>query len=186
MILDEKPTIVMVPGLRGYIADHWQTLLENSLPDAVSVPPLENGTLDCATRVAALDTALAKIDGPVVLVAHSAGVMITVHWAQRHTRAIRGALLATPADLETPLPKGYPPIDVLARHGWLPIPRAPLPFPAIVAASRNDPLAGFDRVTAMAKDWGGRFVDLGDVGHLNPAAGFGEWPMARTLIDELI
>ena len=49
-----------------------------------------------------------------------------------------------------------------------------------------DPLAQFERVAAMAKDWGGRLVDLGEVGHLNPAAGFGEWPMAEALIHELV
>ena len=38
----------------------------------------------------------------------------------------------------------------------------------------------------MAKDWGSRLVDLGEVGHLNSAAGFGEWPMAETLIHELV
>lgn len=186
MTLDRTPTIVMVPGLRDYVAEHWQTLLENTLPNAVSVPPLEHDSLNCAARVAALDATLAKIDGPVILVAHSAGVMITVHWAQRHSRKIHGALLAAPADLETPLPAGYPAIDVLARNGWQPIPRKPLPFPSIVGASRNDPLAQFERVVAMSKDWGSRLVDLGEVGHLNPAAGFGEWLMAQTLIDELV
>ena len=68
-------TILMVPGLRDYVAEHWQTLLEQKLPKAVSVPPLEHDGLSCAARVAALDAALAKIDGPVILVAHSAGVM---------------------------------------------------------------------------------------------------------------
>ena len=42
-----------------------------------------------------------------LLVAHSAGVMMVAHWAQSHDRPIRGALLATPADLEQPLPAGY-------------------------------------------------------------------------------
>jgi predicted alpha/beta hydrolase family esterase len=74
----------------------------------------------------------------------------------------------------------------LAQNGWQPIPRRALPFPSIVGASRNDPLAQFERVAAMAKDWGSRLVDLGEVGHLNPAAGFGEWPMAETLIHELV
>jgi hypothetical protein len=108
-----------------------------------------------------------------------------VHWARHHSRKIHGALLAAPADLETPLPAGYPAFDALAQNGWLPIPRKPLPFPGIVGASRNDPLAQFERVAAMAKNWGSRLVDLGKVGHLNPAAGFGEWPMAETLIHEL-
>ena len=55
-----------------------------------------------------------------------------------------------------------------------------------MGASRNDPLGKFERVEAMARDWGSRLVDLGEVGHLNPAAGFGEWPMATTLIRELL
>jgi predicted alpha/beta hydrolase family esterase len=38
---------------------------------------------------------------------------------------------------------------------------------------------------AMANAWGSRWHDLGAVGHLNPASGFGEWPEARTLIGEL-
>ena len=185
MTLDTTPTILIVPGLRDHVAEHWQTLLQHKLPKAASVPPLEHDKLSCAARVAALDAALAKIDGPVILVAHSAGVMITVHWARQHDRPIHGALLAAPVDLETPLPEGYPTFDALAQNGWHPIPHKPLPFPSIVGASRNDPLARFERVAQMAQDWGSRLVDLGEVGHLNPAAGFGEWPMAETLIHEL-
>jgi len=181
-----NPTILIVPGLRDHVAEHWQTLLEAKLPNAVSVPPLDRDKLSRAARVAALDAVLGQIGGPVILVAHSAGVMTTVHWASQHSRPIHGALLATPPDLETPLPSGHTSRDELERNGWLPIPRKALPFPSIVAASRNDPLARFDRVSEMAADWGSRFVDLGEVGHLNPAAGFGEWPRAQDLIRELL
>ena len=180
-----KPTILIVPGLRDHVAEHWQTLLEQRLPKARSVPPLEHDKLSCAARVAALDRALAAISGPVILVAHSAGVMITVHWAQRHRRAIKGALLAAPPDFESPLPEGYPTQHVLSDNGWLPTPRAPLPFPTIVAASTNDPLGRYERVVELAAAWGSRLVNVGAVGHLNPAAGFGEWPRAEELIREL-
>ena len=189
-MLKTLPTILMVPGLRDHVAEHWQTLLEAKLEAqgqrAASVPPLEADKLSCAARVAALDKAISAIDGPVILVAHSAGVMTTVHWAQRHARQIHGALLAAPADLDTPLPSGYPTQDVLQKNGWLPCPRKLLPFPSIVAASRNDPLAPYARVASMAMDWGSRLADLGEVGHLNPAAGFGPWPMAETLIHALV
>jgi predicted alpha/beta hydrolase family esterase len=60
-----------------------------------------------------------------------------------------------------------------------------LPFPSIVGGSRNDPLARFERVAEMAAAWGSRLVDLGEVGHLNPAAGYGQWPRAEALIREL-
>ncbi|AIP74222.1 alpha/beta fold family hydrolase [Burkholderia mallei] len=108
-------TVLIVPGLRGHVPDHWQTLLEHRLPNARSVPPLERDGLSCAARMEALDAALRRIAGPVILVAHSAGVMTTVHWARLHRREIKGALLAAPADLETPLPDGYPQPDALRR-----------------------------------------------------------------------
>jgi len=180
------PTLVIVPGLRDHVPDHWQTVLAQQLPEAVTVPRMERDKLSCAAWVTILDQSLSAIEGPVVLVAHSAGVMIVVHWALRHRRAIRGALLAAPPDFESPLPAGYPTQDVLRENGWLPTPLTPLPFPAIVAASTNDPLGRFDRVATLALAWGSRLVDVGAVGHLNPAAGFGEWPRARQFIAELV
>lgn len=180
-----NPTILIVPGLRDHVAEHWQTLLEAQLPHARSVPPLEQNKLSCAARVRALDNALTEIEGPVILVAHSAGVMITVHWAMTHHRPIHGALLAAPADLETPLPLGYPNLATLRDHEWLPIPRTHLPFPSILASSSNDPLCSAERAAQLAACWDSRLVELGDVGHLNPQAGFGPWPMAEALIDSL-
>jgi uncharacterized protein len=94
-------------------------------------------------------------------------------------------LLAAPADFERPMPAGFPTMKSLGANGWLPLPRDPLPFPSIVAASRNDPLATFERVEALASAWGSRLVDLGEVGHLNPASGYGDWPHASSLIAEL-
>jgi predicted alpha/beta hydrolase family esterase len=182
---DNSPTVVIVPGLRDHVPEHWQTLLEQKLSNAVSVPRMERDKLSCAAWVAQLDRTLASIEGPVVLVAHSAGVMITVHWAQQRARPVHGALLAAPADLESPLPDGYPTQDVLRANGWLPTPRTRLPFPSIVAASTNDPLGRFDRVAELATAWGSRLVDVGAVGHLNPAAGYGEWPRAQEFILEL-
>ena len=70
----------------------------------------------------------------------------------------------------------------MQQHGWLPIPRTRLPFPSIVAASTNDPLARFERVAALADAWGSRLVDIGAAGHLNPAAGYGDWPLAIELL----
>lgn len=181
----DTPTVLIVPGLRDHVADHWQTLLERRLPKAVAVPRRYHAKLSCGDWVAALDRTLAAIDGPVILVAHSAGCMIAAHWSRKHRRHIRGALLAAPPDFESPLPEGYLTQEVLRLNGWLPIPRWPLPFPSIVAASTNDPLGGYARVADLAAAWGSRLVNVGAVGHLNPAAGFGEWPRADEFIREL-
>jgi serine hydrolase len=179
------PPILIVPGLRDHVPGHWQTILEERLPGSVSVPRMHRDKLSRAAWVAMLDASLAKIEQPPILVAHSAGCMIVVHWSLRHRRPIKGALLAAPPDFESAMPENYPSQEVLQQNGWLPTPRERLPFPSIVAASTNDPLGRFERVQALAQAWGSRLVDLGEVGHLNPAAGYGEWPRAQQFIREL-
>ena len=174
-----------MPGLREHVADHWQTRLAARLEHVRTVPPLTHDKLSLAARVVAIERELGLIDGPVVIVAHSAGAIMTVHWAAASTRAIRGALLAAPADLESPMPDGYPTLDALEQGGWLPLPRRPLPFPSIVAASADDPLASFERTAELARAWSSRLVGLGRVGHLNPASGFGDWPRALDFVKEL-
>lgn len=187
-------TFLIVPGLRDHVEDHWQTHLQKELHAqnrrAVTVPPLEHDRLSRAARVQALNDTLAGIDGRVIIVAHSAGVMTTVHWAQDHQnplqRKIHGALLATPADVEEPMPAGYPTLSQLGENGWTPIPHTPLPFPALLGASRNDPLARYERVQHMALAWNATLVDLGEVGHLNPAAGYGRWDGVHALLAQLV
>ena len=182
-------TVLIVPGLRDHVDAHWQTLLARELAarghEVRSVPPMGRDDLDCARRVEAIDRALAEIPEPPIVVAHSGGVIMFAHWARTHDRPIRGALLATPPDFERPMPDGYPIIEALRAGGWLPVPREPLPFPSVVAASRNDPLGRFERVAELARAWGSRLHDIGLVGHLNPASGFGAWPQAETYVAEL-
>jgi predicted alpha/beta hydrolase family esterase len=141
--------------------------------------------LSCAARVEAIEREARAIAGPLVIVAHSGGCIAVVQWARRTQRAVQGALLATPPDFETPMPEGYPSREALGDGGWLPVPRERLPFRSIVATSRNDPLASYERAIALAADWGSECVDLGAVGHLNPASGYGEWPGADALIEAL-
>jgi len=179
---DTHHTLVIVPGLRGHVEDHWQTRLAAKATDVVVVPSLGRDKRDLDGRVADLHRVISEAGAPVTIVAHSAGVLTTLHWALRHDLPVRGALLATPPDLARPLPAQYPTLDQLEESGWLPVPRARLPFPSIVAASTNDELADFENVRGLAHDWGSRFIDVGPVGHLNPTSGFGDWPGAEALL----
>lgn len=178
-------TVLFVPGLRDHVEDHWQTHAARAFPGSVTVAPLTTERLSRQARVAAVDAALHAISGEVVIAAHSAGCLMVAHWALAPTRPVRAALLVTPADVENPLPPGYPALDDLRANGWLPIPRSPLPFPAVVVASRNDPLAGYGKVEDLARHWGAELHDAGDVGHLNPPAGFGPWPQGHDLIEQM-
>lgn len=185
MTQQPKTTVLIVPGLRDYVSDHWQTLLAARLPNVRTVAPLEADKLSCTARVEAIQRELEQIDGPVIIVAHSAGVLMVAHWAAKYQHSIKGALLATPPDLNATWPENYPTSETLSANGWSPLPRQKLPFPSIIAASTNDHLASLASVKALADDWGGELVNLGAVGHLNPASGFGDWPQASALITAL-
>ncbi|HSW18474.1 MAG TPA: alpha/beta hydrolase [Ramlibacter sp.] len=182
-------TVLIVPGMRDAVPQHWQTLLAASLA-AQGVPvrevaPMGRENLNCKRSLDAIEAAAAAIDGPLVVVAHSGGSVMVAHWAKWTRRAVQGALLATPPDLSKPMPDPLLSFEALQAGGWLPVPQQRLPFPSILAASRNDALATYESAAAMAKDWGSTLVDLGEVGHLNPASGFGEWPRALDLIAQL-
>jgi predicted alpha/beta hydrolase family esterase len=177
-----RSPILFVPGLRDHVPGHWQTLLALDIPGSRTVSPLEQDKLSCAARVEALDQAIAACEAPPILVAHSAGVLMVAHWAQTRARPVRAALLVTPPDIERPLPEGYPTPEELQAGGWLPVPRRPLPFPSTLCSSDNDPLDSAGAGESLAQAWGSRLVRLGAVGHLNPAAGYGPWPMAMRLL----
>lgn len=120
MNLSALSTIVIVPGLRDHMPEHWQTLLATKLASTrrvVSVPPLRENGLSCAARVEALEQTVRKIEAPITFVAHSAGVIMLVHWAQKYRHAVRGALLAAPPDFQKPLPAGYPTLETLHANG---------------------------------------------------------------------
>ncbi|MBP0618549.1 RBBP9/YdeN family alpha/beta hydrolase [Cupriavidus consociatus] len=183
------PTVVIVPGFRDHMPDHWQTLLAERLREqgreVYIVPQIDHDQRLRSARVANLERVVRGIEGPIVLVAHSVGCLIAVHWARQAKREVQGVLLAAPPDFDTPMPAGYSDPQTLADNGWTPMPRERLPFPSIVVASRNDPIGAFENVRGMAQAWGSRFVDAGEVGHLSPADGFGVWEQAEELVREL-
>lgn len=177
--------IVIVPGLRGHVPEHWQSHLANTFPTAHTVDSSARDPRDLDGRVADLENLVRSLEQPATIVAHSAGVLVTVHWATRHGEGATSALLATPPDLSRPLPNAYPTLAELAAGGWLPIPQEPLPFPSVVAASSNDELGDPRIIRDLAEAWGSDILDLGPVGHLNPASGYGPWPGVVDALDQL-
>ena len=61
-----EPTVLIVPGLRDAVAEHWQTLLEARLRAAgrpvASVPPMGREDLSCSARVAAIERTARSIE----------------------------------------------------------------------------------------------------------------------------
>ena len=71
--MSAQPTVLIVPGLRDHVAQHWQTLLAQQLPWVLSVPPMGRADLDVTTRIEAIERTARQADGPIVIVAHSVG-----------------------------------------------------------------------------------------------------------------
>jgi predicted alpha/beta hydrolase family esterase len=68
MMPPEPHTTVIVPGLRGHVGDHWQTLLATRLPGAVVVPSFDRDKRDLAARVADLNQVVLEAGAPVTIV----------------------------------------------------------------------------------------------------------------------
>ncbi len=160
--------ILIVPGLYGSGPDHWQTQWEKQHPEFSRVEQVSWSTPFCDDWVGSLDAAVRNENDNVILVGHSLGSVLIVHWASRYGRRIVGALLVAPSDTEAlTFPKG--------ATGFAPIPTCLLPFPSIVVASTDDPYISLERVTALAGGWGSTLVSLGPRGHISVADGFGPW-----------
>jgi predicted alpha/beta hydrolase family esterase len=101
----------------------------------------------------AIQHELEQIDGPVILVAHSAGVLMVAHWAARHSGSIKGALLAAPPDLNATWPANYPSRNPQSQRLGPSACRCAA-VRSLVAGSTNDHLASLEAVTRMARDWG--------------------------------
>ena len=49
---------------------------------------------------------------------------------------------------------------------------------------KHDRVARCEHAASLATAWGGHLVDVGALGHRNPAAGFGESPQTKAFIAE--
>ena len=173
------PPMLIVPGLGGSEPRHWQSAWERGQPDTARVHQEDWLQPRLEPWLKALVEAVRRRPGSLI-VAHSLGCLLVAHLASRHPRAsVAGALLVAPPDVDEPVSAPA------CIRGFGPTPDAPMPWPSILAASRTDPYAAFGRSEAMATAWNARLVDLGDLGHVNVAAGVGDWPAGLDLLRRL-
>lgn len=165
-------TTLIVPGLNSSGSAHWQTWLESQVPNTVRVIQGDWKRADLPEWSSRVRRAISRHAGPIVIAAHSFGVLAAVQAAEDLSHRISGALLVAPAD-----PDKFGVADVL--------PATRLGFSATVVASTNDPWLSFDRAAGLARVWGANLVNLGASGHINAEAGYGPWPYGLTLLSQV-
>lgn len=169
-------TTLIVPGLDGSAAPHWQHWWAATEPAALMVDlPSPDRPVREAWEAELAGMILRHPD--CLLVGHSLGAVLIAgllaRWPQLRVRA---AMLVAPAETAGAARIG--------RFG--PIAETPLHLPTKVVFSRNDPWMVPGRSAQLAKAWGADTVDLGQAGHINVAAGFGPWPLGKMLGQELM
>lgn len=184
---------LLIPGIHGSGAEHWQTLWERELGDAcVRLAPRSWDEPDEEDWIAAVGRGVDALTGrnataaegvPAdrgVLVAHSLGCLAA---ASRLTREpdderIAGAFFVAPPDREAP--------SVPAAAAAFACPARALPVPAVVVASEDDPYATLPRIRRMADGWAAPLIDVGAHGHLNEDSRLGAWATGRGLLTAFV
>lgn len=158
--------VLVVPGLHGSGAAHWQTRWEQLYPAFERVEQDDWSTPDLPRWSQRMVQVLEQSEKPVLIVAHSFGCLTTMRAANDNDSTaqfnLAGALLVAPAD-----PDKFEVADVLQE--------ARLPCPSIVIGSSNDPWMASHRAAYWADKWGCGFLNAGSLGHINAESQLGDW-----------
>lgn len=160
--------LLIVPGLHDSEPDHWQSWLQRFSPDAVRVVQRDWSAPDLQRWSARIGATLARAGaGPWLAVAHSFGALaLAHHLATEPQSPVAAALLVAPAD-----PDKFGIGELLSQRA--------LPVPTTVVLSTTDLWLGLAAGERWVRHWHAHSVNLGDVGHINVASGFGPFPLAR-------
>ncbi len=175
-----RSPVFVLPGLGNSGELHWQSLWEKEyqftrIQQQDWDTPLADDWLSTINQVL---TVSVEDLSEIILVGHSLACTAIAAWARRYHHIIKAALLVAPCDTESP---AYPP----GATGFAPMTLYPLPFRSVVVASTTDPFVSIERARHFANCWESEWVNIGDAGHINIAAGFGEWPQGIALLQAL-
>jgi uncharacterized protein len=175
-----RHTTLIVPGFHGSGADHWQSWLEDQLPDTRRVRGIDWEAPVLARWACAVRDEIDVSPHAVWIVAHSFGCLAGIVAASDRPDKIAGALLVAPADPARFGPLGLCDDNAANLGPWLP--QEQPGFPCVVVASTNDSWVRMSVAAYWAKRWDARLINLGPAGHINIESGFGPWPYGLELL----
>ncbi len=168
---------VIVPGVGGSETAHWQSWLQRQLVSSscVQQPHWQHPVL--SEWVEAWVAHVARIAGPVQIVAHSFGCLTSVAALAQYPQLqskVKQLTLVAPANPARFGESGF------ARHSvgnYLAyFESLQLHVPTRVLLSENDPWFALADALALTQTWHIKPDILGAVGHINVASGFGAFP----------
>jgi predicted alpha/beta hydrolase family esterase len=176
--LADIPALI-VPGIGNSGPEHWQTIWESQHPHWRRVQQRDWDHPHCDEWVRALDSAIATLSAPPVLIAHSIGCLVVIHWANRSVIPVQAAFLVA-------VPDPHGPDFPATAQGFERLPLSPLRIPSLVIASHDDSLGSVAHARTCAAAWGSEFINIGSAGHINAESRLGDWPEGFSLLQRLI
>ena len=172
-------TTVFVAGYGNSINGHWQEKWYHDLSGSYWVEQNNWAYPNRDDWVERLDTLLQSIEGPILLITHSLGGSTLIEWSKQHQANILGAFIVAVPDVQS----SYFPDAITGYQDLL---LGKLPFPNLVISSSDDPYCTLSRAEYFAKHWGSKFINAGDLGHINTESNLGDWPKGKKALNEFI
>lgn len=172
--------ILFVPGLGNSDPGHWQSRWREKMSTAQLVTQEDWDNPTPEAWVEKLNHDIMMATRPVVIIAHSLGVLTTIMAARNLVDTkVKGAFLVAAPDPEhkdAPAPV----------RRFAPVSLDPLPFPSMLIASITDPYCSIRTAVDYATGWGSDYHASGAHGHLNTEAGYGPWPEGLMMFTRLM
>lgn len=168
---------VIVPGVGGSEHDHWQSWLQRQLKSCSRVQQQDWNKPVLHTWVEQFVKTVQAIQEPIQIVAHSFGCLTTVAALAQHpelNQKIKNLVLVAPANPARFGDAGFARDSQNDYQQYFH--QLKLQVPTQMIISENDPWLNFQDALQLAKAWKIRPKNLGQVGHINVASGFGPFP----------
>ena len=168
---------VIVPGVGGSEHDHWQSWLQRQLKSCSRVQQQDWNKPVLHEWIGQFVKTVQSIQEPIQIVAHSFGCLTTFAALAQHpelNQKIKNLVLVAPANPARFGDAGFARDSQNNYQQYFH--QLKLQVPTQMIISENDPWLNFQDALQLAKAWKIRPKNLGQVGHINVASGFGPFP----------
>lgn len=175
---------LIVPGVGGSDEQHWQSWLQRQLPNSSRVQqnwqqPILQQWIE--QWVAHVD----NIHEPIQVIAHSFGCLTSLAALAQHPELqekINNLILVAPANPARFSETGFAQAGQNTYLNYFE--QLQLELSSLMLISENDPWLAFDDALHLAEVWKFPYLNMGQVGHINVASGFGAFPQILPFIEQ--
>ena len=168
---------VIVPGVGGSEHDHWQSWLQRQLKSCSRVQQQDWNKPVLHEWIEQFVKTVQAIQEPIQIVAHSFGCLTTVAALAQYPELNQNIKNLVPVAPANPARFGDAGFARDSQNNYQQyFHQLKLQVPTQMIISENDPWLNFQDALQLAKAWKIRPKNLGQVGHINVASGFGPFP----------